>query len=208
MEHQGEHQTLAPVFIAVDTICFTLSTAAILARLVTRIHIIPRSFGMDDATILLAQVSSLMQCHDLPCFDRFQTITAIRKGFVASEITVGLGQHRSILSTERYRNYLEYDYLDKALFFVALAVCKISICLFLLRLSQMNRLRHVLYGLMIFLILTHVPLFLMLLLQCQPLRKAWEDVPGKCLSIEFVKNVIIAQGGKSQIQISSLLILC
>ena len=60
----------------------------------------------------------------------------------------------------------------------------------------MKRLRLVLYGLIAFLILTHVPLFLMLHLQCQPLRKVWENVPGKCLSMIVIENVIIAQGGK------------
>ena len=64
MEHQDGHQTLAPVFIAVDTTCFTFSTAAVLARLVTRLYIKPGSFGFDDATIVLAQVSRLLSSHD------------------------------------------------------------------------------------------------------------------------------------------------
>ena len=71
----------------------------------------------------------------------------------------------------------------------------------------MNRLRLVLYGLIAFLILTHVPLFLMLLLQCQPIRKVWENVPGKCLSMRFVENVIITQGGKSHVQLLSVVTL-
>ena len=124
-------------------------------------------------------------------------ITAVGKGFVGAEIGFGLGQHRSILSVERYQNYLKYDYLDWVQFFIALAVCKISICLFLLRLSQLNRLRLVLYVLIVFLVTTHVPLSLLILFQCSPLRRAWEkSVPGKCFSMNAIKNVIFAQGGK------------
>ena len=121
-------------------------------------------------------------------------VTAVGKGFVAAEIEFGLGQHRSVIAKEKYQNYLKYDYLDWVQFFIALAVCKISICLFLLRLSQMNRLRLVLYGLIVFLVVTHIPLCLLILLQCNPLRKAWdEEVPGKCFSISIVENVIIAR---------------
>ena len=57
MDRPGVHQNLGPVFVAVDVICFAFSTAAVLARLVTRIWI-THNFGWDDATIALAQVRS------------------------------------------------------------------------------------------------------------------------------------------------------
>lgn len=119
------------------------------------------------------------------------------KGFVVTEVSYGLGQHRSNISSANYRNFLKYNYLDTAQFFIALATCKISICLFLLRLSQFNKLRRVLWSLIGFLVFTHLVLFLMIVLQCNPVRKVWDlGVPGTCFSMEIVMNITIVQGGK------------
>lgn len=121
-------------------------------------------------------------------------VTAVGKGFVVTEISYGLGQHRIDLSIEQYRNFLKYYYLDTAQFFIALATCKISICLFLLRLSQFNKLKRILYGLIGFLVVTHLTLFFLNVLQCSPVDKVWNlDDPGKCFSKEMVMNILIAQ---------------
>lgn len=122
-------------------------------------------------------------------------ITAVGKGFVVTEISYGLGQHRVDLSVEQYRNFLKYYYLDTAQFFIALATCKISICLFLLRLSQFNKVKRVLHGLIVFLVVTHLALFFLTVFQCSPVDKVWNiDDPGKCFSEEMVMNILIAQG--------------
>lgn len=121
-------------------------------------------------------------------------ITAVGKGFVVTEVSYGLGQHRIDLSVEQYRNFLKYYYLDTAQFFVALATCKISICLFLLRISQFNKLRRMLYGLIGFLVLTHLVLFFLEVFQCSPVDKVWNlDEPGKCFSEQMIMNILIAQ---------------
>ena len=122
-------------------------------------------------------------------------ITAVGKGFVVTEVSYGLGQHRADLSVEQYRNFLKYSYLDTAQFFIALATCKISICLFLLRLSQFNKLKRILYGLIAFLVITHLVLFFLNIFQCNPVDKAWNlGVPGQCFSPQMVMNILIAQG--------------
>ena len=121
-------------------------------------------------------------------------ITAVGKGFVVTEVSYGLGQHRADLSIEQYRNFLKYYYLDTAQFFLALATCKISICLFLLRLSQFNKVRRTLYGLIAFLIITHLALFFLEIFQCNPVDKVWNlDDPGKCMSEQTIMNILIAQ---------------
>ena len=113
-----------------------------------------------------------------------------------------------------YREYLKYDFLDWAQFLVALLVTKISVCLFLLRLSQFNRVRVVLYALIGFLVMTHIPLFLLFVLQCNPVSKEWDsELPGQCLSKDTVKNIVLSQGGKhceahrSRMSLESLTIL-
>lgn len=121
-------------------------------------------------------------------------ITAVGKGFVVTEISYGLGQHRIDLSVEQYRNFLKYYYLDTAQFFIALATCKISICLFLLRLSHFNKLKRILYGLIAFLVITHLAFFFLNVFQCSPVDKVWNlDDPGRCFSEQMVMNILIAQ---------------
>ena len=127
-------------------------------------------------------------------------ITAVGKGFVVAEISYGLGQHRSDLSAEQYRNFLKYDYLDTNQFFIALATCKISICLFLLRLSHFNKLKRILYGLIAFLVVTHLALFFLNVFQCNPISKVWNlSDPGKCFSQQTIMNILVAQGILSSI---------
>ncbi|KAL8998623.1 MAG: hypothetical protein Q9169_002374 [Polycauliona sp. 2 TL-2023] len=177
MDRIHSDKNLGPLFTAVDIVVFFLSTTFVLLRLGTRFFI-TRNPGWDDATILLAQA-----------------ITAVGKGFVVTEVSYGLGQHRSSLSERQYMTYLKYDFLDWAQFFIALLVTKISICLFLLRLSQFNRLRNVLYGLMGILVMTHIPLLFIYIFQCDPVRKAWDrEMDGECMSMDVVQNVVTAQG--------------
>ncbi|KAL8790917.1 MAG: hypothetical protein Q9213_000342 [Squamulea squamosa] len=177
MDRIHSERNLGPVFLAVDIVVFALSTTTALLRLGTRAFI-TRNPGWDDATIILAQA-----------------ITAVGKGFVITEVSYGLGQHRSRLSVGQYRNYLKYDFLDWGQFIIALLVTKISICLFLLRLSHFNRLRAALYGLIGVLVITHIPLFFIFVFQCDPVRKAYDkEIDGRCMSMVMVENVIIAQG--------------
>ena len=111
-----------------------------------------------------------------------------------TEVSYGLGQHRVDLSVEQYRNFLKYYYLDTAQFFIALATCKISICLFLLRLSQFNKLKRILYGLIAFLVVTHLTLFFLNVFQCSPVDKVWNlDDQGRCFSEQTVMNILISQ---------------
>lgn len=120
-------------------------------------------------------------------------ITAVGKGFIATQVSYGLGQHRRDLSVGQYRNFLRYYYADTLQFFIALATCKVSICLFLLRLSQFHKLKKVLYGIIAFQVVTTVVLCLLYALQCNPVHKVWDQgTPGVCFS--GVVNVSIVQG--------------
>ena len=117
-------------------------------------------------------------------------------GFVMTEVFYGLGRHLHYLTPYQYNHYLRYDFLDWIQVFVTLAISKISICLFLLRLSKFDKLRRFLQVLIAFLVITHVPLTLLLIFQCHPVRKYWyKTIPGKCFPKKVVEKIIIAQGG-------------
>ncbi|KAL9129118.1 MAG: hypothetical protein Q9175_007384 [Cornicularia normoerica] len=125
-------------------------------------------------------------------------INAVGMGFVMLEVNYGLGRHVQYLPPEHYKGFLKYNFLDWIQVFITLALSKISICLFLLRISKFERWRWFLYGLIGFLVITHVPLTLLVVFQCRPLQKNWETaeeaIPGHCMSKKAVEKIIIVQG--------------
>ncbi|MCJ1456488.1 hypothetical protein MMC28_006849 [Mycoblastus sanguinarius] len=170
-------RNLGTVLIGVNWAVFGPSIIIVCLRLVTRIWI-TRNFGWDDAMIALAQA-----------------VNAVGMGFVMLEVWFGLGRHVQYLPADHYVGFLKYNFLDWVQVFITLALSKISICLFLLRISKFERWRYFLFGLIAFLVLTHLPLTLLFLLQCIPLNKNWStSVPGHCFSKRAVEKIIVVQG--------------
>ena len=119
------------------------------------------------------------------------------------EVANGLGQHRYHLSNAEFSMFQKYSYLDWLQVFISLALSKISICLFLLRLSSFNRLEILLYALIAFLVLSTIPLTLLMALQCSPVDKYWSsEVAGHCFSKNAVEKIVIVQGGESSFSIT------
>ena len=103
------------------------------------------------------------------------------------------------------RNFQAIGWADWIQTFITLMLTKISICLFLLRIVDAKRFKLALYGLIGFLVVfTAVFIFLFIGI-CRPLKAYWnidmEDAV--CLSDLQVQNIVIAQGGKLQIPLST-----
>ena len=82
--------------------------------------------------------------------------------------------------------------------FFVLALCKISICLFLLRLSQFNEIRKLLWALIFIIVLFTIPLWLVWLLQCHPIERYWhKKVSGTCFRRITIMRIFIIQGSFS-----------
>lgn len=131
--------------------------------------------------------------------DTLQVINACGMGFVGAEVSNGLGRKRYYLAPGSYKKFLKYDYLDWVQVFLTLLLSKISICLFLLRLSSFRKIRLGLHGMNIFLITSHIPLTFLMIFQCTPISKYWRNPlegPGKCFDKDTVAIIIIVQGGK------------
>ena len=129
-------------------------------------------------------------------------------GFVAAEISNGLGRKRFYLAPGSYKKFLKYDYLDWVQVFLTLMLSKISICLFLLRLSNFRRIRLGLHAMNIFLVTSHIPLTFLIIFQCSPINKYWRnplDGPGRCFSKATVETIIIIQGSKLSASLNLLL---
>ncbi|KAL9030918.1 MAG: hypothetical protein Q9180_006859, partial [Flavoplaca navasiana] len=126
-------------------------------------------------------------------------LNVVGMGFVGTEVANGLGRKRYYLEPASYKKFLKYDYLDWVQVFLTLMISKISICLFLLRLSSFRKIRVGLHAMNIFLITSHIPLTFLIVFQCRPISKYWRnphDGPGKCFSKDTVAHIIIVQGGQ------------
>ena len=114
-------------------------------------------------------------------------------------IVGGLGRHSFFLTFNQKRNFHALSWADWVQTIVTLALTKVSICLFLLRIVDGRPFKLALYGLIAFLSLfSAVSLFLFIGV-CRPLKAYWNvNVEGaKCLSDEQVMHIVLAQGSKS-----------
>ena len=124
-----------------------------------------------------------------------QMINTVGMGFVMVEVHYGLGRHKYFFTQVHYIGFSKYNYLDWCQVFITLAISKIAICLFLLRISKFERWRNFLYGMIAFLILTHLPITLAYIFQCRPVNKAWDiKVPGDCWPKSTIEAITIVQG--------------
>ncbi|KAL8789922.1 MAG: hypothetical protein Q9195_006583 [Heterodermia aff. obscurata] len=175
----GANRNLGPIIVGINWMVFGPSTIMVGLRLITRTWI-THNLGWDDWVMLLTQA-----------------INSCGMGFVMGEVFYGLGRHKHFLSTYQQSRFLKFDFLDWIQVFITLALMKISILLFLLRLSKFDHLRRILWFLIAFIVLTHLPLTVLLVLQCRPVEKYWlEDLPGTCWAKTTREKIVIVQGGK------------
>ena len=193
----GGDENLGPTIIIINVIVFTASMLIIIIRIFTRLCL-TKNFGWDDAFMVLTGVQGVISCVPRQT-DMFQVLNAVGMGFVGTEVASGLGRKRYYLEPASYKKFLKYDYLDWIQVFLTLMISKISICLFLLRLSSFRKIRLGLHAMNIFLITSHIPLTFLIIFQCNPIGKFWRnphDGPGKCFSKDTVAHIIIVQGGQ------------
>lgn len=127
-----------------------------------------------------------------------QFTTIIGAGFVTVGAVNGLGRHEYYLTTSQRRISQAIGWADWIQTFITLALVKISICLFLLRIVESRNVKRGMYALIGFTSLFTAICVFLLLGVCRPLKAYWDvGVDGKCLSSQQVEAVIIAQGSKS-----------
>ncbi|CAD6579520.1 MAG: hypothetical protein ASARMPREDX12_009274 [Alectoria sarmentosa] len=119
----------------------------------------------------------------------------IGAGFITTEVLNGLGRHEYYLTPEQRRLFLVVGWADWIQTFITLALMKISICLFLLRIVDTKHVVRGMYALITCITLfTAVSIFLFLGV-CRPLRAYWDvGINGVCLSNHQVESVVLAQG--------------
>lgn len=113
------------------------------------------------------------------------------------EVHYGFGMHQTCLTAHQLLEFQKYVYGEWIQTFASLMWTKVSICLFLLRIAISKRLTRPLQCGVVTLILFNVILTLCWILQCRPVRAAWDTtIKGQCFSRGQKQRIIFAQASR------------
>ncbi|KAI9702004.1 MAG: hypothetical protein M1836_001348 [Candelina mexicana] len=116
-------------------------------------------------------------------------------GLVSTEYANGLGRHEYYLPEAHILDFTFYGWLDWQQTFLTLTFTKVSICLFLLRITSGKWLVRGIHSLVAVLIVFHLIIFGLFCGFCRPLKTYWDKtVPGVCFSKHQEMHIILAQG--------------
>ncbi|KAL9108570.1 MAG: hypothetical protein Q9227_006656 [Pyrenula ochraceoflavens] len=121
--------------------------------------------------------------------------TAVGAGLDFVEFHYGYGHHRYYINEPSYNRFSYYSYGEWIQTFATLMWTKISICLFLSRLPATLALKRPLHIAVALLFISNLILTLLWILQCLPVKAAWDKtVSGKCFTKAQLLEIILAQG--------------
>jgi hypothetical protein len=163
----SDHSAMEPSDDNVGPALIISSSALLFLVLVTttlRLLVRARNcmLGWDDLTIVLVAI-----------------LSATRLGCQIAQVHYGDGRHRYYIDSSDYQTASRLGWYALLLFFVAICLMKISICLLLLRIKNERWLRWLIYGMMAGLVLTNGGVVVILLAECRPLDEYWDDM-GTC----------------------------
>ena len=183
----------------INGICALLIGLVILVtilRVYTRVWI-ANSFWWDDVTILLAVVRLLViYCLCLQKTDLrvVQLGTTIGAALCFVEVGYGFGKHYQFLNAHQRREFQKYTYGEWIQTFFTLMWTKVSICLFLMRIPHSKAFLLPLQWAVAFLLFSNTVLSVMWIMQCQPIRLAWDETArGGCLNKDAKEGIILTQ---------------
>ncbi|KAL3459490.1 hypothetical protein BJX64DRAFT_301233 [Aspergillus heterothallicus] len=159
--------TVAAVFMS-------LATVAVLLRCYVR-GLLIKAFGWDDATMVVAMVFYLMF-----------------SGCMIGGSIYGTGRKFAVLTAHERVTAMKYWWLCEIAYCFASIGCKVSVCIFLMRITVKRLHIWILYLVMAFTVITGLMFMFIMLLQCKPLEYFWTrtaldpTIEGTCISIEIV----------------------
>ncbi|KAK6851677.1 hypothetical protein PG995_011802 [Apiospora arundinis] len=150
-----------------QAVCIALLALAVTAtalRVFTRTFIL-KAFGLDDAVMVFATISFIL--------------------FTASALTgvhYGTGRHNSDLKKQDVQDAMKFWWFCYIWYCVTMIASKISIGLFLLRITVIKVHKWIIYVVLFLSVITGMVFFFVTLLQCQPLYYFWnKDGQGTCV---------------------------
>ncbi|KAJ5280160.1 hypothetical protein N7478_005532 [Penicillium angulare] len=160
-------KTVAAVFMPVACI-------AVMLRCYVRGFVV-KAFGLDDAAMIFAALFFVMFCASM----------------IGGSI-YGTGFKFINLSADDRATAMKFWWLCEVAYCFASIGCKISVCIFLMRITVKRAHIWLLYIVMFFTVLAGLIFFFLMLLQCKPLSYFWnrtrEDpsIEGHCISIDII----------------------
>ena len=139
-----------------------------------------RNLGWDDFWIVVCMISNI-----------------VGLGFVTAEMTDGLGRHMYYVHADQRRRFTIIGWLDWMQTFITIMFCKISICMFLLRIKQTKWNVRFMYSLIAANVIVTIVVTCLFIGICSPPDAYWiVGKSGKCMSNERIMAIVIAQGSE------------
>ncbi|KAF2855630.1 hypothetical protein T440DRAFT_159167 [Plenodomus tracheiphilus IPT5] len=159
-----------PELVAVCSVFVSLAFIATVLRVYVRAFVV-KAFGWDDGFMVFALCAHVM----------FATCAI-------GGVHYGTGRHMTALTGEEIYKAMRYWWLCYIAYCWAMIASKISIGLFLLRVTVKTVHKYILYSAMGLTVLTGLIFFLATLLQCTPIRFFWDkSIPtGTCVNIDVI----------------------
>ena len=180
-----EHYTLPPSgnedqghkYIAAAWVLVMAALFSSLVRIAVRSRL-TRNMGSDDWWMIITMISNL-----------------VGLGFVTQEWRDGEGRHMYYLSKPQIENFGVIGWLDWMQTFITICFCKISICMFLLRIKDTRANKWFMYSLIAANVVVTIVVTGMFAGLCTPPNAYWKiNKPGHCLTKQREMAIVIAQG--------------
>ncbi|OAL71792.1 integral membrane protein [Trichophyton violaceum] len=156
-----------PTILAVCISLTFVMTVVVCLRIWVR-AVWKKSFGVDDAVIVSSAVCGI-----------------IYSALCITQSRLGLGLPLKLRPKASLNTYATVNFAGRPFYMAGITGFKVALCIAYLRIirhSSEKSYRHVVWGIMIFTILSHVAGTLVLFFQCSPVHKSWRPLtPGKCL---------------------------
>ncbi|RMY52297.1 hypothetical protein D0864_14284, partial [Hortaea werneckii] len=105
------------------------------------------------------------------CIAAAMTVMLVELAIIIPSVSLGAGRHVQYLDPKDNIQGLHLNFVTQPLCLIALCLTKLSVGLFLIRLTPSKRHVRIIWGVMILTVLSWLGNFLTVLLQGQPLRK-------------------------------------
>ncbi|KAK1541031.1 hypothetical protein CPAR01_07020 [Colletotrichum paranaense] len=153
-----------------------LSVAVVILRIWVRAKMV-RLVGLDDYFMIAAT--------DEAKENVFVKVTIFAEMMVIiPEVQYGAGRHIQYIEPKsNIVTGLHLNFVTQPLCLIALCLAKVSVGMFLLRITPSGKFRHVIWGIIIFTVFSALGNFLTVFFQCQPLAFTWDFSieGGKCI---------------------------
>ncbi|KAL8773044.1 MAG: hypothetical protein Q9209_002064 [Squamulea sp. 1 TL-2023] len=179
---------ISPVYhsggiVPITAIFVTLSTIFLAIRIYTKAHII-KVFGLEDYTIAFAWLFNIATC--MICLGKPSSFTiavpAPRLQSASVQQKYGNGIHIWNITLEKFVIYSRWAAAAPIVYCPAVALAKVAILIFYLRLNPKNSFRYSVFAVLVLTVGYMIALCFAIFFQCRPVAKFWNPfLDGHCV---------------------------